>query len=103
MQEVPILSGAKSALKAPPGCRIVAGPPLSDFALWAATLDPPKPRLIDKPAWCLQRQPGDLAAEWAAGELARREAEDAEYVAEDEERLRTEPVDLSGNYALRPA
>jgi hypothetical protein len=29
-----------------------------------------------------------LAAEWTARELARREAEDAKYVAEDEERLR---------------
>jgi hypothetical protein len=27
---------------------------------------------------------------------------DAQYVAEDEERLHTEPLDASGNYALRP-
>ena len=33
-------------------------------------------------------------AEWRA-----RDAADEQYVAEDEERLRTEPVDLSGNYA----
>jgi hypothetical protein len=35
-------------------------------------------------------------AEWL-----RRDLADAQYVAADEERLRTEPVDLSGNYALR--
>jgi hypothetical protein len=94
-------TGVKSALKAPPGCRIIAGPPLSEFAFWAATHEPPKPPPISKPAWRSQRQPGDLAAEWTARELAAREAEDAKYVAEDEERLRTKPVDLSGNYARR--
>ena len=36
-------------------------------------------------------------AEWRERDLA-----DAHYVAEDEERLRTEPLDASGNYALRP-
>ena len=36
-------------------------------------------------------------AEWL-----RRDLADAQYVAEDEERLHTEPLDASGNYALRP-
>jgi hypothetical protein len=36
-------------------------------------------------------------AEWL-----RRDLDDAQYVAEDKERLRTEPLDASGNYALRP-
>jgi hypothetical protein len=79
--------------------RVIAGPPLSDFSLWAATLDPPKLKPAEKPSWRCGRQPGDLAAEWTARELARREADDAEYTASDAERLRTEPVDLSGNYA----
>ena len=102
----PCGTGTKNGIKAPAAYRIIAGPPLSEFALWAATLEPPKPRLIDKPAWHQQRQPGDIAAEWTARELARREAEwrerdlaDARYVAEDEARLRTEPVDASENYA----
>lgn len=90
-------TGVKSAQKAP-GARIIAGPPLSDFSLWAATLDPPKPAPVSKPSWC-QQPPGQLAAEWTARELARREADDAQYVAEDEARLRTAPVDTSGNYA----
>jgi hypothetical protein len=38
------------------------------------------------------RQPGDIAAEWTARELARRELEDEQYVAADEARLATEPV-----------
>jgi hypothetical protein len=95
-------AGLKSALKAPPTARIIAGPALSDFSLWAATLDPPKPRPADKPVWRQHRQPGELAAEWTARELARREADDAQYVADDEARLRTEPVDSSGNYAPQP-
>jgi hypothetical protein len=94
-------AGVKTALKAPPGARVIAGPALSDFSLWAATLDPPKPRPADKPAWRLQRQPGELAAEWTAREWARREADDAQYVREDEARLQSEPVDASGNYALQ--
>jgi hypothetical protein len=53
-----------------------------------------------RPQWCFQRQPGELAAEWTAREWARREADDAQYVAEDEARLQSEPVDASGNYAL---
>jgi hypothetical protein len=85
----PCGTGTKIGIQGPAAYRIIAGPALSEFALWAATLEPPKPaRPIDKPAWHLQRQPGDLAAEWTARELARREAEDAKYVAEDEERLR---------------
>jgi hypothetical protein len=96
-------TGVKSAIKAPAGRRIIAGPALSEFSLWAATLEPPKQRSMDKPAWRSQRQPGDLAAEWTPRELARREADDAEYVAKDEERLRNEPVDLSGNYKLQEA
>jgi hypothetical protein len=170
-------TGVKTAHKGP---RVIAGPALSDFSLWAATLDPPKPsrggvapakhpyteprecfrvhfaveapaigcglRLVavdkvtaksvyvsdhdgreaeiglkewaalnpaqvgqsavmdgydSRPQWCLHRQPGDLAAEWTAPELARREAEDVRYVAEDEARLQSEPVDASGNYALQ--
>jgi hypothetical protein len=94
-------TGLKSALKAPPTARIIAGPALSEFSLWAATLDPPKPRAVDKPVWRQDRQPGDLAAEWTARELARREAEDAQYVAEDEARLRATPLDASGNYPLQ--
>jgi hypothetical protein len=94
----PCGTGTIFALRAPPGCRIIAGPPLSEFSLWAATLDPPKPRPVDKPNWHLQRQPGDVAAEWTANELARREADDAQYVADDEERLRITPLDASGNY-----
>jgi hypothetical protein len=35
-------------------------------------------------------------------ELLRRDLADAQYATEDEERLRTEPLDSSGNYALRP-
>jgi hypothetical protein len=85
----PCGTGTQIGLKGPATYRIVAGPPLSEFAFWAATLEPPKSPLTNKPAWQLQRQPGDLAAEWTARELARREAEDAKYVAEDEERLRT--------------
>src|SRR5262249_27804493 len=84
-------TGAKSADNGPRPYRIIAGPPLSDFALWAALLPDPKPP--QKPAdksWRLDRQPGELAAEWTASELARREADDAQYVAEDEERLRAD-------------
>jgi hypothetical protein len=90
-------TGLESAIEGI-GPRIIAGPSLSEFSLWAATLDPPKPAQTAKPA-CQHQQPGDLAAEWTAREWARREADDAEYVAEDEARLRTEPVDHSGNYA----
>ena len=97
----PCGTGAKSAIKGPAGYRIIAGPPLSDFSLWAATLDPPKPQKPIVKSWHLQRQPGDLAAEWTARELAAREAEDERYVAEDEERLRRTPLDASGNYPLR--
>jgi hypothetical protein len=97
-------TGGKTALKdlrAPTSARIIAGPPLSDFSLWAATLDPPKPVQlpIDKTRW--HRRPGELASEWTAREWARREADDAQYVAEDEARLQSEPVDASGNYAPR--
>jgi len=75
---------------------------LSDFSLWAATLEDPKPsRPPVKPNWQLQRQLGDLAAEWTARELARREADDAQYVAADEEWLRTTPTDSSENYPTR--
>jgi hypothetical protein len=90
------------ALRAPATARIIARPPLSDFSLWAATLDPPKPARapIDTTRW--HRQPGELAAEWTAREWARREADDAQYVKEDEERLRTAPLDGSGNYAPMP-
>lgn len=82
-------AGVKSALRAPPGARIIAGPALSEFSLWAATLDPPKPQPLGKPAWHQQHPPGHIAAEWTARELERREAEDAQYVAEDEARLRS--------------
>jgi hypothetical protein len=34
--------------------------------------------------------------------LLSRDLADAQYVTEDEERLRTEPLDASGNYTLRP-
>ena len=88
---------------------------MSPSAVWAATLPGEAATLalavagrsnwqgwpVDKP-----HKPGELAAEWAARELARREAErdaaDEQYVAEDEERLRTEPVDDEGNYAVQP-
>ena len=95
------ITAVKSAHKAPARYRIVAGPALSDSGFWAATLDPPKSRPADKPSWRLQRQPRELAAEWTARELARREADDAQYVAEDEARLQSEPVDASGNYSLQ--
>jgi hypothetical protein len=96
----PCAAGGKRALKdlrAPSSARVIAGPPLSDFSLWAATLDPPPYRPMV--GWVSVPPPGTLAAEWTARELARREADDARYVAEDEERLRTAPVDSSGNYA----
>jgi hypothetical protein len=48
---------------------------------------------IDKP------EPREKISE---AEWLRRELADAQYVAEDEERLRTEPLDASGNYVLRP-
>jgi hypothetical protein len=100
----PCGTGTIFGLKAPPGARVIAGPPLSDFSLWAATLPDLKSRpVVDKSSWRIDRQPGDLAAEWTANELARREAEDAQYVAEDEEWMRTTPLDASGNYPLRPA
>ena len=85
-------TGVKNAQEGTRAYRIVAGPALSAFSLWAATLDPPKPAPISKPAWRQQHEPGELAAEWTARELARREAEDAQYVAEDEERLRNSEV-----------
>jgi hypothetical protein len=91
-------AGVKSAIDSTVGPRIVAGAKLSEFSLWAATLDPPKQRPVDRPAWCLQRQPGDLAAVWAAAEWARRETEDEQYVAKDEERLRTTQPLSDGNY-----
>src|SRR5262245_51468765 len=92
----------KSAHKAPEAARIIAGPALSDFSLWAATLPDPKPqRSVDR-SWRMHRQPGELAAEWTARELARRDAEDEQYVKRDEERLRRTPLDASGNYPLRP-
>jgi hypothetical protein len=47
------------------------------------------------------RQPGDIAAEWTARELAARETDDAQYVAEDEERLRTTQPLPDGNYPLQ--
>jgi hypothetical protein len=81
-------TGLKSAHN-DPAYRIIAGPPLSDFAFWAATLDPPKPQRLAGQSW---GQPGEIAAEWTAREMACREADDAQYVADDEERLRTEPV-----------
>jgi hypothetical protein len=83
----PCGTGTLFGLKAPPGARIIAGPPLSQFSLWAATLNPPKPVPIGKPAWHQQHPPGHIAAEWTAREWARREAEDAQYVAEDERRI----------------
>jgi hypothetical protein len=83
----PCGTGTIFDLKDPPGCRIIAGPPLSDFSLWAATLNPPKPQKPTDKSWRLDRQPGELAAEWTAREMARREADDAEYVAKDEQRL----------------
>lgn len=106
----PCGTGTKTGIKGPASYTIIAGPPLSDSALWAATLPGDAATLAlaqaaranwrgwpkDKP-----NRPGDLAAEWTARELARREADDAQYVAEDEARLRTAPVDLSGNYAPR--
>jgi hypothetical protein len=98
----PCGTGAKSAVTDDRAYRIVAGPELSDFALWAGTLPDPKPQrpAADK-SWRMDRRPGDLAAEWTASELVRREAEDVRYVAEDEARLQSEPVDASGNYALQ--
>jgi hypothetical protein len=85
-----------------PLARVVAGPSLSDFSLWAATLEDPKPsRSVVKPNWNMDRQPGDLAAEWEANEWKRREAEDAQYIAYDEEWMRKTPLDASGNYPLR--
>jgi hypothetical protein len=86
-------TGAESAIKGERAYQVVAGPPLSDFALWAATLPDPKPRKPTDISWRLDRQPGDLAAEWTDREFARREADDAQYVAEDEERLsRADPT-----------
>jgi hypothetical protein len=85
-------TGLKSAIKGTAGPRIIAGPALSEFSLWAATLDPPKPRPMAESATRWHRQPGDIAAEWTARELARRELEDEQYVAADEARLATEPV-----------
>jgi hypothetical protein len=95
-------TGLKTGISDGPRPRIIAGPQLSDFSLWAATLPDPKPQRAAPASWRMQHQPGDLAAEWAARELARREIDDAQYVAEDEARLQTEPVDDSGNFALRP-
>ena len=87
-------TGVKSALKdrianlrAPATARIIAGPALSEFSLWAATLDPPPYRPIS--GWVSNPPPGTIAAEWAAAEWARREADDAEYVKADEERIRS--------------
>src|SRR5262245_6948352 len=93
-------TGLLSALEAPLA-RIIAGPPLSSFSLWAATLPDLKPRAPVAKPWRMHKQPGDLAAEWTANELKRREADDAQYVAEDEEWMRTTPPDASGNYPLR--
>jgi hypothetical protein len=113
---VPLSQGAKGVSGAT--YQIVAGPPLSPSALWAATLPHDagtqaridrtnrecqghhiiKPgghpinivggykfpqavkldaglRPVDKSDWRIQYQPGDIAAEWTACELARREAE----------------------------
>ena len=89
-------TGVKSAQNGP---RIIAGPPLSDFSLWAATLDPPKPAPSGK-SW---GQPGVIAEAWTARALAAREAVDEQYVIDDEARLQSEPVDASGNYAPHPA
>jgi hypothetical protein len=94
----PRFAGVKSVIKAPAGWIIVAGPALSDFSLWAATLDPPKPQKPTGKSW---GKPGELAAKWTAYEIARRVLEDAQYIAADEERLQIQPVDASGNYALR--
>jgi hypothetical protein len=90
-------TGVKSGLCGP---RLVAGPPLSAFSLWAATLPDPKPQKPVDRSWRLDRQPGDLAAEWTAFEMARREVEDAQYVAEDEERLRHLTIDYEQPPAL---
>ena len=87
------------------GFRIVAGE-LSPSALWAATLPGSAATLALAVAarsnwqgWPAGKphQPGELATEWAARELARRNAEDEQYIAEDEERLRIESVDDEGN------
>ena len=114
--EVPLSQGAKGVSGAT--YQIVAGPPLSPSALWAATLPHDaatqaridrtnrecqghhiiKPgghpinivggykflqavkldaglRPVDKSDWRIQYQPGDIATEWTARELARRETE----------------------------
>ena len=96
----PCGTGTFSGIKGPPTYRIVAGPKLSPSALWAATLHTALPgdaatlalaqaeRVNRQPRPHWQNQPGDLATQWVARELARREAEDAQYVAEDEARLR---------------
>jgi len=74
-------TGVKSAHKSPAAYRIIAGPPLSDRAAWAATLSPATPPGISR-------------------ELAQRDAADAEYLKADAARLRSMPVDASGNYEL---
>ena len=76
---MPLSQGAKSRVKDTRPASI-AGPPLSDFSLWAATLDPPPYRPMA--GWVSRPPPGTLAAEWTARELARREADDAKYVAD---------------------
>ncbi len=86
-------AGVKSG---PNGPRVVAGPPLSDFALWAATIHPPAPHKPTGKPW---GTPGAIAEAWTARELAADEAEDAQYLKDDEARLKSEPVDASGNYA----
>lgn len=91
------LTGLKNPLAS-----VVAGPSLSDFSLWAATLPAPRPsRPPATPNWHMDRQPGALAAEWARRELARREADDVQYIVDDEEWMRTTPLDSSENYPLR--
>jgi hypothetical protein len=69
-------TGGKSAHNPPAAYRIVAGPPISDFAFWAANLGPATP--VGTWREILRRE-----AEWR-----ERDAADAKYVAEDEERLR---------------
>src|SRR5262245_26405354 len=64
-------SGVKTALKdriaglrAPANARIIAGPLLSDFSLWAATLDPAPSRPLAG-SWTSNLPPGSIADAWA--------------------------------------